>query len=62
MSFDLIPTSCLFRKGRRVRLALSGADKDHFGPLPGEPPTVSVYRDSAHASRLELPAAKRPTR
>lgn len=60
MSFDLIPTSYLFRKGRRIRVALAGADKDHFGPLPGEPPTVSVYRDSAHASSLELPVVSEP--
>jgi putative CocE/NonD family hydrolase len=55
--FDLLPTSYLFRAGHRVRLALSGADRDHFYVPPGEPPVLRFHRDRVHASRIALPVA-----
>jgi len=51
----LIPTSYLFRRGHAIRLALAGADRDHFAALPGAPPSWTVYRDAGHRSSLELP-------
>jgi len=59
LTFDLFPTSYLFRKGRRVRIAIAGADKDHFDPLAGPPPTVQFYRGGAYCSRIDLPLIPR---
>jgi putative CocE/NonD family hydrolase len=55
LSFDLIPTSYLFRAGHRIRVALSGADEDHFEPLPGPRPEWRLLRDSSHLSQIVLP-------
>ncbi|MGH9755976.1 MAG: CocE/NonD family hydrolase, partial [Blastocatellia bacterium] len=62
LSFDLLPTSNLFRKGRRIRVAIAGADKDHFEPPTGDPPTIRVYRGGVHASRIDLPIIPRRRR
>jgi len=53
--FDIIPTSYVFRQGHAIRLALAGADQDHFGPLPGDPPEIHIHRNAAYPSRVELP-------
>lgn len=55
LTFDLLPTSYLFRPGHRIRVAIAGADAHHFAILPGGPPTVAVHRSRLHASRLDLP-------
>jgi putative CocE/NonD family hydrolase len=55
IAFVLLPTSYLVRKGHSVRVALAGADRDQFAPLPGDAPTWRVYRDGAHPSRIRLP-------
>ena len=55
IDFAMIPTSYLFRRGHAIRLALAGADRDHFAALPGPPPTWVVYHDAARRSSLELP-------
>lgn len=52
---DLIPTSYLFKKGHRIRVALAGADKDHFPLIPESPPTVTYFRNKTYASKIELP-------
>ncbi len=58
--FDLLPTSYLFRKGHSIRLALAGADRDHFALIPSEgPPTWTVLRDAAHPSHIALPVVQR---
>jgi putative CocE/NonD family hydrolase len=60
LSFDLLPTSYLFRKDHRIRVAVAGADKDHFALIPeGRPPTIRVHRDAARASRVVLPVVAR---
>ncbi|MGH9901931.1 MAG: CocE/NonD family hydrolase, partial [Pyrinomonadaceae bacterium] len=61
LTFDLLPTSYLFRQGRRLRIAIAGADKDHFDPLAGPPPTVQFYRGGAYLSRIDLPLIPRRT-
>ncbi len=55
LSFDLLPTSYLFRKGRRIRVAIAGADIDHFPMIPANPPTLHIQRNRVHASRIDLP-------
>ena len=57
--FDLLPTSYLFKKGHAIRIALAGADKDHFHPPYFPPPTVTYYRETAHASHVTLPIVNR---
>ena len=60
LRFRLLPTSVLVRKGHRIRVALAGADKDTFGRVPPEGvPVVSVLRDHARASFVELPIVPR---
>jgi hypothetical protein len=58
--FDLLPTSYLFERGHRVRVALAGADRDHFALIPPQaPPTWTLFRDAAHPSHVTLPVVSR---
>ncbi len=45
LTFNLLPTSYLFKKGHRIRLAIAGSDRDHFRPLPGLLPLFRVIRN-----------------
>lgn len=59
--FGLLPTAWTFQAGNRIRIALSGADSDHFAQVPhGRPPVLTVLHGPDFASRLELPL-RRPT-
>ncbi len=52
----LLPTSWVFGTGSRIRLAIGGADVDHYGQVPhGRPPLFTVRRGGDHASCLDLP-------
>jgi len=55
LTFDLLPTSYQFKQGHRIRLAIAGADKDHFTILPGENPVLTIYRSTPYPSHLVLP-------
>ncbi len=55
LTFSLLPTSFLFKAGHSIRVAIAGADKDHFSPLPGGPPEVRFYRSRTSLSRIDLP-------
>ena len=56
----LFPTSALFRKGHRVRLAISGADKGTFLPMDNIGDTRwRVQHNSKYPSYLELPTIPR---
>lgn len=60
LSFDLLPISVLLKKGHRIRVAIAGADKDTFAPLPGcESPTLVVERNSRYPSFIDLPIINR---
>ena len=53
---DLEPTSNVFLKGHQLRVSIAGWDASNFGgPQFDPPPTLEMYRDSAHASYIELP-------
>ena len=58
--FDLEPTATVFNAGHRLRVTIVGADTDNTErpPVKGRP-TVELYRDAAHASRIRLPIMKR---
>lgn len=53
--FGLQPTSYVFRRGHAIRVALAGADKDHFAVLPGPVPIWDVQRNARQASHIDLP-------
>jgi putative CocE/NonD family hydrolase len=56
LSFALLPTSNIFDAGHRIRLRITGADRDsHFTPQLEPAPEVSVYRDATYPSYVELP-------
>lgn len=58
LRFGLLPTSWTFAAGSRIRIAISGADCDHFAQVPhGRPPVLTVKHGPDFASRLELPLA-----
>jgi putative CocE/NonD family hydrolase len=60
IAFDLFPISVRFEAGWRIRLAIAGADKDVFAPIPGcEAPEITVERNSQHASYIDLPIIPR---
>lgn len=59
--FSLQPVSYLFQRGHRIRIALAGADRDHFDPIPeDDAPTWQVQRNRAHPSHVILPVVARP--
>jgi hypothetical protein len=59
--FDLQPTSILFHAGDRIRITLTGADRDTFDtPTQSPAPTIWVERGGANASYIELPVIPQP--
>jgi putative CocE/NonD family hydrolase len=54
----LLPTSYRFEAGHRVRLALAGADADHFAIRPGPAPLWRLQRGAPWASHVELPVVQ----
>lgn len=57
LTFQLIPTSVLFKAGHRIRVAVAGADKDTFQRLPSAgDATITVERGS---SFIDLPVVPR---
>jgi putative CocE/NonD family hydrolase len=60
LKFGLQPISVLIKKGHRLRIAIAGADKDTFARIPAEEsPTISVLRNKANRSSIELPVPGR---
>ncbi|MBT9556472.1 MAG: CocE/NonD family hydrolase [Myxococcales bacterium] len=52
---ELLPVSYRFGAGHRIRLALTGADTDHFRAVTDAPPTIEWLWGADWASRLVLP-------
>jgi putative CocE/NonD family hydrolase len=58
LTFDLIATSVLIKKGHRIRIAIAGADKDTFARYPLDDdnvPDIRVERNKKFASKIILP-------
>lgn len=54
--FDLLPTSYLFRKGRKIRISIACSDSDNFEtPRLNPSPGVKILRNRNHVSFVELP-------
>ncbi len=56
LQLDMLPVSCVLKKGRRLRLSLHGADCDNFFTVQSDPPPeYRILMDDEHRSRLNLP-------
>jgi len=56
LTFDLLPTSRLFRQGHRIRVTVACADADNFDTAAPVPlPEIHLLRNATHASFVELP-------
>ncbi len=55
---ELLPTSYQFKQGHRIRIALAGADKDHFQALDGPAPTWEIWHTPNQPSQIELPVVR----
>ena len=58
LTVELLPTSYQFKQGHRIRIALAGADKDHFQALDGPAPTWEVWHTPNRPSHVELPVVR----
>ncbi len=60
LTFQLIPTSVLFKTGHRIRVAVAGADKDTFQRVPSKGDVkLTVDRSASAGSFIELPVVPR---
>ncbi|MDP5172365.1 MAG: CocE/NonD family hydrolase [Bacteroidia bacterium] len=69
ITFDLMPTSWLFRPGHKIRISIAGADKGNFQLPPSICPEGTVgscvetiytfHRGEVFPSRIELPIIQR---
>jgi predicted acyl esterase len=59
LNFGMLPVSYLFKKGHRVRIAISGADAEHYRNMTKDQPVYTVYRSFAMPSRVVLPVVGR---
>jgi uncharacterized protein len=55
VTFDLIPTSTLLKKGHQLRVAMAGHDKDQFKRYAAEGQVYTIERNAVQISFLELP-------
>jgi putative CocE/NonD family hydrolase len=55
LTFAMLPTSYMVRSGHRLRLAISGADAEHYRNMTSDTPTYRIYRSFAHPSRISIP-------
>ncbi|MDQ8731506.1 CocE/NonD family hydrolase [Bradyrhizobium sp. LHD-71] len=52
----LLPVSWSFRKGSRIRVAIAGADSDHYVQVPhGRPPILTLHHGGTMPSHVALP-------
>jgi uncharacterized protein len=56
LAFALLPVSYRFAAGHAIRIAIAGADRDHFAAIPASPaPLLRIERRAGAASRIDLP-------
>lgn len=58
LTMDLLPTSYQFKQGHRIRVALAGADIDHFQLLEGPAPIWEIQHTPDHPSHIDLPIVR----
>ncbi len=60
LTFGLLPTSAVIRKGHRIRIAIAGHDESIFTRIPATgTPIITVLRDKFHSSFIELPVIQK---
>jgi hypothetical protein len=57
ITFELLPVSYMFKKGHRIRLSISGGDKDHFQQVVNEA-NWQIMHNRLYASYIELPLVR----
>jgi len=61
ITFGLLPTSVLIKKGHRIRIGIAGHDKGTFVRIPADGiPIISVARNRRYASHVDLPVVQKP--
>jgi uncharacterized protein len=60
MKFDLLPVSWEFKKGSRIRISISGGDKDLFEILNPDGYEMNIHYGGKNSSQLVLPVIVRP--
>lgn len=56
IKFGFLPTSVVIKKGHKIRIAISGADKHTFSRYPSEGyPTIKIKRNKNYISYIDLP-------
>jgi putative CocE/NonD family hydrolase len=59
-TMELLPTSWCFGAGHRVRVAIAGADRDHFARIPADTSmkvSLEILRGAKSPSAISLPVA-----
>lgn len=59
VSFDMLPTSHLFKKGHRIQIRLAGVDTYNFKNLYPNGGSWEVHHDPEHPTSVELPIIDR---
>jgi predicted acyl esterase len=60
ITFGLLPTSVLLRKGHQIRISIAGHDEGTFPRIPAEgTPVISVARNKLYASYVDLPVVQK---
>lgn len=60
LAIGMEPTSFLFRKGHRIRIAIAGHDRTAFRRVPASgTPTLRIQRNADYPSWIELPVVPR---
>ena len=55
LSFDLLPVSWQFKKGSKIRISISGGDKDIFEIVNPDGSEMKIHSGPQYPSRLVLP-------
>lgn len=59
VSFDLLPTSHLFRKGHKIQIRIAGVDTYNFKNLYPEGGKLEIHHNEEYPSHIELPIIDR---
>lgn len=63
VTFRILPTSVVIKKGHRLRLAIAGANDGVLGRVPADgTPTLTIHRSASAPSFLSVPIVPRPGR
>jgi putative CocE/NonD family hydrolase len=58
LNFDMLPVSWQFKKGSKIRISISGGDKDIFEIINPDGYEIKIHSGKDYSSRIELPIVK----